>query len=108
MRTVVRAQLTQEALSEAITEGIRDAQREAGRASHERRLQEFKEADKATGGKICENIDALIKDDALLVQTLFASKTPADVKAARTEIERLIDYIGFWHTCGGTSVPKPD
>ena len=107
MRAVVRAQLTQEALSEAITEGIRDAQREAGRASHERRLQEFKEADKATGGKICENIDTLIKDEALLVQTLFTSKTPADVKAARTEIERLIDYIGFGRTCGGTLVPKP-
>ena len=101
MRTVVRAQLTQEALSEAISEGIRDAQREAGKASHERRLQEFKEADEATGGKICENIGALIKDEALLVQTLFASKTPADVKAARTEIERLIDYLSFRRPCKG-------
>ena len=106
MRAVGRAQLTQEALSAAISDGIRDAQREAGRASHERRLQEFKEANEATGGKICENIDALIKDEALLVQTLFASKTPADVKAARTEVERLIDYIGFGRTCGGTLVPK--
>lgn len=102
MRAVVRAQLSQVALATAITAGIRGAEREDAALSHQRRLEIFREADQLTGGSICKNIDALVKDEALLVRKLLGeSRTPADIKAARTEIERLVGYIRFARTCKG-------
>jgi hypothetical protein len=83
--------------------------------SRERKMFLFKEADEATGGEICKNIDAIIREEANFVKNLLADsmhetitpptgRGPIELKQVRTEIERLLDYIDFSHMCRGESV----
>jgi len=82
------------------------------RLRRERRMRLFQEADKETGGKLCENIDAIVKEEADFVQRLLedakretitppVGRGPIELKQVRTEVERLIDYLDFRHLCKG-------
>lgn len=76
----------------------------------QRKLQLFQEANNAAGGSICEKIPALITEQArylnsIMVDALREDVTrPIDIKAVRTEIERLIDYVDFKHFCAGETL----
>jgi len=100
-RILVREQLniTPEQLQTAIANGIQAANMAAAAARRNNNIRLLKEADSLTDGAICRNIDPLIHSEAVMIIELFQNPTPANVKAARTEINRLISYIRFRDIC---------
>ncbi len=92
-------QLTQEQLEAAIAHGIEAANIAAATARRSSIMRLLREADNATNGAICRNIDSLIHNEAIIIQELFSQPTPANIKAARTEVNRLINYIRFRDIC---------
>ena len=106
MRISVRSQegpklmeLTAHDLSRAITDGIRGAEIVNGINAHRRALQRLKDADEATGGAICKNIEELIKAEAAIVGEALNGTINPDIKAVRTEIGRLEAYIRYRDLC---------
>src|SRR5579875_1214404 len=99
MRIVAMQQLTQEQLEAAIAHGIEASNFAAATARRSSIMMLLREADNATNGAICRNIDSLIHNEAIIIQELFSQPTPANIKAARTEVNRLINYIRFRDIC---------
>src|SRR5579875_1596548 len=99
MRIVAMQQLTQEQLEAAIAPGIEAANIAAATARRSSIMRLLREADNATNGAICRHIDSLIHNEAIIIQELFSQPTPANIKAARTEVNRLINYIRFRDIC---------
>lgn len=58
----------------------------------------FLAADRATGGELCRGISKLTAAQADVVKSQLAN---VDAKTARTEIERLYDYIEYGEFCRG-------